>query len=180
MKRFGMIVLMVVAATALAFAQTGGPKGGQQGGQGKGGQQGQKNGGGRGFGGGGMRMMQDPKMAAKFKEIQTAAYKKAGLTAAQITQVEAANKKNMDAMRSMMPKPGGTPPSDKDRDAMRTKFQTLRKNHEAALTKIMTAPKYKIYQDAMKAGMEKLRSSMPKGGPGGAPPAGGKGKGGGL
>ncbi len=173
-----MIVLMVVAATTLAFAQTGGPKSGLPGGQGKGGQQGQKQQGGRGFGGGGgMRMMQDPKMAAKYKEIQTAAYKKAGLSAAQITQVEAANKKNMDAMKNMMPKPGGTPPSDKDREAMRTKFQTARKNHEAALTKIMTAPKYKIYQDAMKAGMEKLRSSMPKGGPGGAPPAGGKGKG---
>lgn len=182
MKRIGMIVLMVVAATALAFAQTGGPKGGQQGGQNKGGQQGQKGGGqgGRGFGGGGFRMMQDPKMAAKMKEIQAAAAKKAGLSAAQIKQVDEANQKQMKSMQSFMPKPGGNPPSEKDRDALRSKMQQVRKDHEAALTKIMGAAKLKIYQTALREGFQKAfprPEGRGPGGPGGNPPAGNKGSG---
>jgi hypothetical protein len=170
MKNALKIALGLILALGIvlpAAAQQAGPRGGQQGqGQGRGPeidpakmQQ--------------FRTKMEAKRAAIFKELK--------LTAKQITDIKAADKKQQDAMAKLRPQGQGRP-SQEQMEKMRTQFQAIRKTWTDSMVKIMTKAKFDTYQKRMREESEKVAKELgiqvPRG-MGGGRPGGGR-PGGGL
>lgn len=166
MKNALKIALGIVLAAGIALpaaAQQAGPRGG----------------------GGGQQQRMDPAKMQEFRKKmeakREAIYKELKLTASQITQIKAADKKMQDAMQKLRPQGQGQAqrPSQAQMTEMRTKMQAIRKTHTDTLVKIMTKPKYDQMNKRMAEEAAKVAKAMgievPRMGGGGGPRGGGGG-----
>jgi pyruvate dehydrogenase complex dehydrogenase (E1) component len=135
--------------------------------------------------GGGQQQRMDPAKMQEFRKKmeakREAIFKELKLTAAQITQIKAADKKMQDAMQKLRPQgqAQGQRPTQAQMQEMRTKSQAIRKTHTDTLVKIMTKPKHDQMNKRMAEEAAKVAKSMgiemprmggggPRGGGGGA------------
>lgn len=129
------LVIAAVAMTlgATAFAQDAGPRGGKPGAGAAG-------------------------VAKQMQAVHKKVLGELNLTAAQMEQVAALDKKRQEDIEKLRRENKGA-----DRSTLRPKMQAIQQEYRAGLQKTLTPQQWETYQTRMKEEMQKLRGNRPKG-----------------